>query len=46
MESVSINGRFQQNKSKVRPVLSILELNGYAVAYTAHSDFCAKVKKV
>ena len=26
-------------------MLSILELNGYVVAYTAHADVCAKVKK-
>ena len=33
---------FQQNMSKVHPVLDFRELNGYINAYTAHADVCAQ----
>ena len=31
---------FQQNKSKVRSVLDICELNDYVDTYLAHADIC------
>ena len=38
---------FQQNKSKVRPVLNFRELSGYVDAYTAHAGvLCTKIKRV
>ena len=33
---------FQQNKSKVRPVLDFHELNEHVNAYTAHADVCVQ----
>ena len=33
---------YQQNKSKVCPVLDFRELNGFVDAYTAHADVCAQ----